>query len=659
MKNMKKCFLLFLTVFSFAASPAQHISLAETLSDNVNETALKELILESEENLDLYRFTLAQNQQIETINLTTGNTIRHASIFTLGAGAFNLTAKAAKVDTSSLSYSIGEEENATALASETYVVNDTLYSHANGSWISLNLALPESVWTAQDRLNQSEELTDSSDIRLLGKGVIDGESVYIIEVIPKSGAISSAISNQLGPGFSISSINLGSLFNNTRVRYILWISMNSRIPVAEYVQINMTIKPETLGLPIRGIVEDHIDSVTALRFSGFNRSVSIVLPEQARQARVTPLTHAPISPSESSPFQGPASLDRQPPDPPIYSNISSMTPEIQQQIWLMEAYRFLNGDFYPYGIPFYGSPNMPYFAGSFYPYYIPYYPYTMSYAPYSPYMPYAPYTSPAQGYAAPALGYQAPTPGYALTTASNSSIGTYLTDGRGMTLYHLSGDQGSYTSKCTDASCTGIWPPFFAPSTSVPANLDPADFGAIIVNGYKQYQQTTYKGWPLYYFYRDMKPGDIYGQGLRDSYGVWSAVSPEIPNTFPANFLYQSGGAASIQYQYPVQQQQSAVTISPTPAAYASPSLYPPMPTPRPVTTPVSGNVPVTVSYPGSGPFDVYLDGNYIGTGSGGSFSIAAPAGVHDMRVWDGSFDYEQSVLLESGVPKIIYVQAV
>lgn len=337
-----------------------------------------------------------------------------------------------------------------------------------------------------------------------------------------------------------------------------------------------------------------------------------------------------------------------------------MTPEMQQQLWLMEAYAFLNGGYYPYMSPIYSSPNLPYYSGSFYPYYIPYYsPYTLNYAPYAPYNPqYMPYTSPAQEYATPAQGFSAPTPGYTIMTASNSSIGTYLTDGRGMTLYHLSSDQGSYTSKCTDATCAGIWPPFYAGSISVPANLYPADFGAITVNGYKQYQQTTYKGWPLYYFYRDMKPGEVYGQSLRDSYGIWSAVTPEIPNTFPANFLYQPSEAAAAQYQYPTEQ-PSIVTIPPTPAAYKSPSLYPAVPTPRPVTTPASGNVPVTISYPGSVPFDVYLDGNYVGTGSGGSFSFSAPAGVHNVMVWDGSFNYEQSTLFESGVSKIIYVQAV
>ena len=379
-----------------------------------------------------------------------------------------------------------------------------------------------------------------------------------------------------------------------------------------------------------------------------------------------PLTGAQTSPSGSAISQGASPLD---PPSPRYTN--DLTPDMQQQLWLAEAYAFLNGGSYSYNSPIYSSPNMAYYAGSYYPYYIPYYsPYPMNYAPYAfpaqgyiaPTQGYATttpgYTAPVQGYTAPTQGYATTTQGYTIMTASNSSIGTYMTDGRGMTLYHLLSDQGSYTSRCTDATCTGIWPPFYAGSINVPVNLNPADFSTITVNGYKQYHQTTYKGWPLYYLYRDTKPGDIYGQGLSDSYGIWSVVNPEIPNIFPTNFPYQSTEAVATQYQYPTQQ-PSTITISPSPPAYTTPSLYPSVPAPRPVTTTVSGNVPVTISYPGSGPFDVYLDGNYIGTGTGGSFGFNAPAGTHNVRIWDGSFDYEQSVLFQNGVPKIIYVQAV
>jgi hypothetical protein len=37
--------------------------------------------------------------------------------------------------------------------------------------------------------------------------------------------------------------------------------------------------------------------------------------------------------------------------------------------------------------------------------------------------------------------------------------------------------------------------------------------------------QVTYNGWPLYYFARDIKAGDITGQGRQNACGTWYLVS--------------------------------------------------------------------------------------------------------------------------------------
>ncbi len=224
-------------------------------------------------------------------------------------------------------------------------------------------------------------------------------------------------------------------------------------------------------------------------------------------------------------------------------NVQSLTPEQQQASWYSEAYHFLNGGYYAY--PYGANPAV-------YPYYN--YPYASNY--YSPYLspyPFSGYSSPAQ-VAAPAQAYSSSS-GYTIMTATNPTLGTYLTDGNGRTLYHLQTDQGSYASKCIDATCTGSWPPFYSASIKVPHNLNPSDFSTINVNGYKQYQQTVFKGWPLYYFNGDIKSGDINGQGVKDNYGFWSVVSPNNPSTVPANFPNRTSGTTSVQF--PTQQQAS------------------------------------------------------------------------------------------------------
>ncbi len=86
----------------------------------------------------------------------------------------------------------------------------------------------------------------------------------------------------------------------------------------------------------------------------------------------------------------------------------------------------------------------------------------------------------------------------------------FLTDAKGMTLYYYTKDTRG-ESVCY-GNCEKAWPIFSAPTVSVPPALQASDFGTITrTDGSKQ---TTYRGWPLYYWQRDAKPGDITGEGV-------------------------------------------------------------------------------------------------------------------------------------------------
>ncbi|MFB3764814.1 MAG: hypothetical protein ACE14P_06140 [Methanotrichaceae archaeon] len=75
---------------------------------------------------------------------------------------------------------------------------------------------------------------------------------------------------------------------------------------------------------------------------------------------------------------------------------------------------------------------------------------------------------------------------------------------------------------------------------------------------------------------------------------------------------------------------------------------------------PTTGDVPVTIRSNGMRNYQVFLDGAYIGseTRGDGSFSFSVKGGMyHDIRVFDGQFNYPKTMFFESGVPKIIYVE--
>lgn len=98
-------------------------------------------------------------------------------------------------------------------------------------------------------------------------------------------------------------------------------------------------------------------------------------------------------------------------------------------------------------------------------------------------------------------------------------VGKYLTDEKGMTLYLFKKDTAG-VSACA-GPCVEKWPLFWAEKVTAAEGLNAGDFGAIVRNDGKK--QTTYKGMPLYYFFKDLKPGDTAGQGVNK---VWYVVTP-------------------------------------------------------------------------------------------------------------------------------------
>lgn len=108
---------------------------------------------------------------------------------------------------------------------------------------------------------------------------------------------------------------------------------------------------------------------------------------------------------------------------------------------------------------------------------------------------------------------------HAVKTAAREGLGTYLTDAKGMTLYWFAKDTAG-TSNCNDA-CLEKWPLYHRDRVAPPAGVAASDFGTI-TRGDGQ-KQTTFRGWPLYYFVMDQAAGDTKGQGVKD---VWFVIDP-------------------------------------------------------------------------------------------------------------------------------------
>jgi len=115
-----------------------------------------------------------------------------------------------------------------------------------------------------------------------------------------------------------------------------------------------------------------------------------------------------------------------------------------------------------------------------------------------------------------------PNPPVAVTgvqLSDNTKFGKILTDNKGMSLYFFANDAAG-TSNC-DGNCAVLWPAFYKENLNIGTGLDAADFGVITrTDGSKQ---TTYKGWPLYYFMNDTKAGDTGGDAFGELWAIAKA----------------------------------------------------------------------------------------------------------------------------------------
>lgn len=96
---------------------------------------------------------------------------------------------------------------------------------------------------------------------------------------------------------------------------------------------------------------------------------------------------------------------------------------------------------------------------------------------------------------------------------ADTSLGSILVDGKGMTLYLYTKDSPS-KSVCEDA-CLAAWPPLIGVPT-VGSGVDDSKLGSFQRSDGRT--QATYNGWPLYYYKTDVAAGDVTGQNVG---GVW------------------------------------------------------------------------------------------------------------------------------------------
>ena len=103
----------------------------------------------------------------------------------------------------------------------------------------------------------------------------------------------------------------------------------------------------------------------------------------------------------------------------------------------------------------------------------------------------------------------------------NATLGSFLVDSKGMTLYLFTQDTRN-TSTCY-SGCVSYWPPLLSTGAPVAGTGVTASMLGTTTRT-DGTMQVTYNGWPLYYFSGDKAAGDTSGENVQS---VWFVITPE------------------------------------------------------------------------------------------------------------------------------------
>ncbi len=129
--------------------------------------------------------------------------------------------------------------------------------------------------------------------------------------------------------------------------------------------------------------------------------------------------------------------------------------------------------------------------------------------------------------------------GSGIKTVSTSK-GMVLTNSAGLTLYWFAIDT-AHKSNC-NGQCATFWPPVPGSQKVASGVSLPGTFGTITrADGSKQ---LTYDGHPLYTFKQDTAAGQVNGNGINTSGGLWWAETPSGVKLAAAPAPSSSGGSS-------------------------------------------------------------------------------------------------------------------
>lgn len=172
----------------------------------------------------------------------------------------------------------------------------SIESHIDGGWMYITMNLPEEeekqvkmqmpddMWDKQSQLEeQSRLLRTAEEVVSLGSGNVDGNSCYLVEIVPDANFLNEFLSQIEMPeieGVEPLDLKFSELIKEMSFKQ--WIAKDSYLILRSATRVLMEFVPEDVGATEDDFEKVIIDQTSEMSFYDFNEAVSIEIPEEAQ-----------------------------------------------------------------------------------------------------------------------------------------------------------------------------------------------------------------------------------------------------------------------------------------------------------------------------------------------------------------------------------------
>ena len=178
--------ILALVVVVAVAAAIFYMTTPKITTPKVTAEQIKEEMIEATGDINTYQFDMDMKIDMTITDKTTGK-VEKMVISLAGGGAIDNVNRKMKTTMAGDIAVLEGEETPGSIETQTYVVNDTVYTlttipETPANWTKIEM--PAEAWETQNQVEQQRELMKVSEVELLGDERVDGTDCYVLEITP-------------------------------------------------------------------------------------------------------------------------------------------------------------------------------------------------------------------------------------------------------------------------------------------------------------------------------------------------------------------------------------------------------------------------------------------------------------------------------------------